>query len=238
MAAPTEIYTTVSGRVACEDDFTFSKNKEELAVRVRSEAAPNISQVMGGQTFRVSLDEEGDITLNSPKAFMFLTRSGVTCSVSGAELNSLADSPEVRSIPTALEYLVLLRAAIQKPIEYSVRVFVPLRRPTSAFLAALSRTFPANEVPVPGAILDFSTSVSAEMEIFRENLEIRADRREVAIRFGWDSDPTRFASYGEFWRNLDFARVFSRVSPIIDLYLKHGGPEPLPRLGRQPAKSP
>lgn len=218
MASPQEIKATVSARVGYEEDFTFEKKKEELAQFVRSDVGPRVSKILGGGLAKVSIDADGDITINMKDiAYVYLTGSGATCSASNIALSLIPTSPFVRSVPHVMAELHQLRSAYLKPISYALRVFVTFWYPNPPSIDNLRSHFfsPLRQFS-DGDITNLSCNLSYNASHFRDTLEVDTKVDQVAARFMRDADATEFADFADFWDKARIAEALTKLAPFFE----------------------
>lgn len=210
--------TTITGRLNYEEDFTFRKHKEELALSVRESVAPLVTEILAGTPSNVSIDPEGDVVLNAGNVFwVYVTKFGCTCSAAQIPFDSLLTSNLMLSMPRIVEKIHNLRSSHFKPASYGSRIFARILSPTTPSVEKLQSSCLSTALANLGKPTAFSCSYAYDVEPFTDKVEIEFEEDFASsVRISRDSDGTRFENFTQFWTQLDLQNMIDRIALFLE----------------------
>jgi hypothetical protein len=215
----------VTGRISHEEDFTFPKLKEELAVRFRSEWLPRIRDLWSLESAEVAFDADGDIQVQTDKGALFVTRDAVTIFARGMAVSSIIEGKGLPIVAGVLDELFKARAAF-RPGEYSIRFFLRFR-----FDPPLSVEQWREGMSQLGAThlfhqIDSSHMVSAGWSVgyvespFQDTLDLDASTSRIEVRQSRRAPASEFPSFEAFIDAAKVANVLERVRPLFAPFIQ------------------
>ena len=108
-----DLPVTIGATIRHEDDFTFPKLKEELAVKIRSEYLPKIRDVWKSSYAGVSFDDDGDIKIYTDKGSLYVTQNYVHLSTRIERIALISEVNSLGIISAVLGELFRARSSFQ-----------------------------------------------------------------------------------------------------------------------------
>jgi hypothetical protein len=110
---------SITAAINYEEDFAFAKNKEELALKIRSDYLPAIRELWAATDATVRLDSDGDVEVGGQDYTLVITKSSVIFWAGALEVE--ADSVRRRSglVGQMLDSVFNARKSF-KALEYAV----------------------------------------------------------------------------------------------------------------------
>lgn len=218
MANLQEIKATVTARLAYEEDFTYDKKKEEMAQLIRSDIAPRVLKILGGESAKVAIDSDDDISIQIKDiGQLYVMSRSLLCSASNITLSLISESPLVRSLPSAMVELHRLRSQYLKPISYGARVFATFWYPSAPSIDNLrSQFFSPFRQFSKGNITNLSSNLTSVTQLFRDTLDLESKAEQVTVRVMRDADVAEFADFADFWDKARIGEVVAKLSPLFE----------------------
>ncbi len=216
MANPQEINAAVTARLTTELDFTFEKNKEELASQVRLEAVPQLASKLQ-QNFSVSIDQDGDIALSANDYYVYMRERGTTSLLSRVPLSMVTSSSEVSSLSIVVDELYKLRSRVVKPVAYGARLFCRFYSPDSVSVEKAKMShIGALLHPDCEQLGNLSYSYSYRLGVFQDSIEFEVGAKEVSLRIIRDANADQFANFSDFWTKVNLPQMVSAAVPFFE----------------------
>jgi hypothetical protein len=221
MPAFKDLAVTLTLQINHEEDFTFRKHKEELALVVRSEHLPKIRELWRVEGGMVSFDREGDIQVETEKGSLYLTRYSVMGVSSRASIETIMSEDSVTMMPTVLNELFRARKPITA-LQYVVRAFLSVRFGEAQRIDELEPQFRALLADRLGGRLAqtepalFKWSLTFREREFLDSLELSTNPFQVQLRYSRESPSGRFASFEEFVKAANIGYVLESFQPLIE----------------------
>lgn len=221
-----DLLCTITVRINHEEDFTFRKAKEELATRVRANHLPKIRELWGSKDATLSLDDDGDISVESYKGTLLITQTAVILTGWLLPLGWLSQGHNFPEIASVLDEAFSLRTFL-RPTGYEIRLFLPLR-----FKEDLShgRLLPSYFQAITSQLADGESSSSFntlrwaleyQQDDFVQRWELRSLRQEFQVRYSASS--SRSSSVSEFLAAVlpILAKSISKVEAVVAPFIEH-----------------
>jgi hypothetical protein len=216
-----DIALSVTGSISYEEDFPFRKQKEELALKVRSESVPRIKDLWSLRFAQVSFDSDGDIQVETDKGTLFVSRDAVVVSAWAKTIGSVGDGRDLQVVADVLDELFRSRAPF-RPLRFAIRFFISLR-----FKQALSPLELQDDVCAirgskllsqiePSTIRSVRWTVNGREGVFTDTLEFYVGPSSVEVRQSRDSEADEFASFREFIVAANAPAMLERLRPSIE----------------------
>jgi hypothetical protein len=229
-----DLIVSISGRIVHEWDFAFYKNNGETANRVRDQ--------IGSAAKAISIDDEGDIDIQSDQGSFFLTPAGIIAGGWLTHLNNLSVPGGADEFAQIIESLARAKGSF-KPNGYSVRLFLRFT-PANGLTLIGSRGFESILSSVlaeksPSTVKTYKFSSRYDKGDYLDTLELEVSEKDVQLRYSRDKNGTSFDSYRAFLAAADLVGLIEELRPFAKIL---AGAEPQLRrralfpMGTDPSK--
>jgi len=218
-----DLLVTLTGRIVHENDFTFPKTKEELALKIKSDYLPKIHDLwgLGDATVSIDIDSEGDIAIEGVKRSLFVTRESIVFSTRPTAIGLIATGQETSETSGVLDDLFKLRRSF-KALRYDIRLFLRLRFRQALPLDALQPTYFGTIVGqlssdlVPASVETLGWQVTYHERDFIDSFELKVEPREFELRYSREGGAHQFSSFENFVMASDLGGVAERIRPFLE----------------------
>lgn len=224
MSSLDDLILTLTSRIIHEQDFAFRKNKEEWANRIRSDCLPMVRTTISSSLAAVSIDDEGDVRIDSDRGVFFLTDSSVIVGGWLTTIGALSDAGEIRRISQVIEELFKARAPLS-PTSYDLRLFFSFRfKEPTAMNLLLSNYFAAAAPKILGdtttsQLQNLRFSAGSVRSPFEDNLELDGTLSEFRVRYLRESKSEGFKSYSEFLSSASPAEIAGNLRHYLEIFV-------------------
>jgi hypothetical protein len=215
------IGVSITGSISYEEDFSFLKHKEDLALKVRSESVPRIKDLWSLAVAEVGFDTDGDIRVATEKGTLFVSRHNVLVSVWSRTIASIREGRDLQVVADVLEELFRSRIPLRR-LRYAIRSFISIRfnQPFSPLqvqddICSIRGSKLLSGID-PSTVSAFRWVVSARENAFTDTLEAQVGPTSVDVRQGRDSEASEFPSFREFVLAAGVPAMLERLRPSLE----------------------
>ncbi len=216
-----DIPVALTCRIFHEEDFTFPKKKEELALTIRLQYLPKIRDLWSLASARVSMDTDGDIQIESERGKLFVMQEGVILTGLVRTLGSIIEGHDTAVISAVLDELFASRRPLQAS-RYDVRMFVslqfvedfPVELMWHSYFEKIITEISPEISPSGLEALRWQMRYSAQE--FADSVDVTITRGLFELRYNREGKGEQFASSREFLAAANLTDIANRMRPLIE----------------------
>ncbi len=221
-----ELFLGFTERIHFEEDFTYEKRKEELALKARSDYVPWIRKHWGTEDVEVSMDERGDIDIRTNKGLIFFTRQAVSLVAWNLTAEAISRIETSRDIAAVLDEAFQLMTPL-RPLRYELRLFRTLRftEPIGNELIENpnfgSVTNKLSPHLVPTNLLNQSTTATFRESEFTDTIFLKVEKSEMEVRYVREAPAGQRGSYVQFLGVANVGSLVERMGLLLDPFIQN-----------------
>jgi hypothetical protein len=226
MATFQDLHCSVTVRIRHDEDFTFPKIKEELALKLRADRLNRIRESWGVSDVFLSIDEDGDISVQSYKGTLVITQNAVILTEWLVPLKRVMDGTVFPQPESVLNEAFGARTLVQA-VGYEVRLYLSLRfnedlnheKMVPSYLREITDGLCGN-----GPRADVNSNRWAceyVQDGFERRWEVRVERQEFQVRHSAGCKSAQVGSLKEFLARVrpPLANSITKIEALVEPYI-------------------
>lgn len=210
----------VGGYISHDSDFSFEKNKGELANSIRAKFLDPATRGLPSEFKEIDIDDDGDIAVRTERCSVYFSSSSLFLTGWTVTPKEISEGSDIAELSKALESLLALRHPF-RPIEYQVRLFLGLRFALrSEPPPALSRCSQSGLQPILGAsapqkVKQYNVGAQFNRGLFSDSFEVEISRMNAEVRYTRGAVASEYASFGVFLGTADLPGLIDDIKPFL-----------------------